>query len=314
MILSDTQLSKILSIIERNTLIFSIDTLGVEILTEQDKTLLDSFGIDYEKLKTDWPVFTQSFYFGRLTIALGDANSKNLDYDNFLKYLKKGQYIPLTDRERNMLEIGKLQTYSHIKGLGETMKQTVNGIVYGEDLKKRADYENLIKDEIKLGIEQRRGKRSIMIEIGKKTGDWQRNLGRIVQTEYQNIYQEGRAAQILERYGEDAQVYKDVFPGACRWCIKLFLVNGIGSKPIVFKLKDLINNGNNIGVKPLDYKPTISSIHPFDRCELRMLFKGEVWDVEKEKFVYPKRTLQEVKPGEMKPMDKKIVGDKVFWI
>ena len=311
MILTDSQISQILSIIERNTLVYAIDTLGLEVLTEQDKALLDSFGIDPDKLKSDWPVFNQSFYFGRLTTALGDANSKKLDYENFLKYLKKGQYIPLTDRERTMLELAKLQTYSHIKGLGEEMKQTVNGIVYGEDMKRRAEYENIIRDEIKLGIEQRRGKRSIMIEIGKKTGDWQRNLGRIVQTEYNNIFQEGRAAEIIERYGDETLVYKDTFPQACRHCIKLYLTDGVGSQPRLFKIKDLIRNGNNVGVKPIDYKPIISSTHPFCRCSLRQIFKGQKWDADKKEFNFP---ILEIKPANLKYADKMIVGDKIFYL
>jgi hypothetical protein len=309
MVLTENQVSEILSTIERNVIIYGIDTVGADIVTEQDKELLEKFGIDPDKLKQDWPVFTQSFYFGRLTAALTDADAKKVTYQDFLKYLKKGQYAPLTERERNMLELSKLKTYGHIKGLGETIKQSVNQIIIQQDMFKRLDYENIIHDEIKLGIEQRKSKRSIMIEIGKKTGDWQRDLGRIVQTEYNNIFQDGRAAQILEKYGEDALCYKDVYEGACRHCIRLYLNAGIGSKPQVFKIKELIRNGNNMGIKPEFYKPIVGSTHVFCRCSLRQIFKGQIWDQEKQKFDYPE---WKEKP-KSKYFDTITVGDKVYY-
>ena len=63
------------------------------------------------------------------------------------------------------------------------------------------------------------------------------------------------------------KVFKDVFVGGCRHCIRLYLTGGIGSQPKIFKISDLIANGDNIGVKVNDWKPVISSTHPhcFDK-------------------------------------------------
>lgn len=312
MLFDKNQIEEILSVIEKNTIIYIASTLSVDILTDSDKETLKKAGIDYKKLHSNFTPFEQAFYFGRLSAALGDERTKQLDYKDFLSYLNKGQYVPMTSKERNMFNIAQNRTYSHIKGLGETMKQTVNGIIIEEDQAKRLEYEKIIHDEIATGIQERKSIRSIVSEIGHKTGDWQRNLGRIVQTEYNNIFQEARAAEIERIYGKDALCYKEVYPLACRWCIKAYLTDGIGSEPKIFKLSELVANGSNFGLKPVDWKPIITSHHVFCRCNLRHVSKNQVWDKEKKTFVYPESS-PEVK-GKGKFKAKITIGEKVFYI
>jgi hypothetical protein len=313
MIFSNNEIEEILSIIDSNSIVYITATMGVEILTDNDRTILKQHGINPDNLYMQYPPFLQSFYFGRLSMALGDKNTKSLTYADFTSYLKKGQYVPMTKKEENMYNIAKSRTYTHIKGLGETMKQTVNGIIVEEDLRKRQEYEKIIHDEIATGIAQRKSIKNIISEIGHRTGDWQRNLGRIVQTEYNTIYQEGRMAEIIALHGEDSLVYKDVYPKACRHCIRAYLTDGIGSEPRVFKLSTLIANGTNIGVKMEDAKPVIGSFHPWCRCQLRFLPKNQQWDKDKKDFVYKR---QENKPeaNEKNHRAKITVGDKVFYV
>jgi hypothetical protein len=309
-IFNQNQIQEILNVIDKNTVIYIASTLSVDILSDNDKEILKQAGIKPEQLYTEFTPFMQSFYFGRLSAALGDKRTKELDYKDFLSYLKKGQYVPMTSKEQNMYNIAQNRTYTHLKGLGETMKQTVNGIILEEDQSKRLEYEKIIHDEIAIGIQERKSLRSIVSEIGHKTGDWQRNLGRIVQTEYNNIFQEGRAAQIINLYGADALVYKTVFEKACRFCIKAYLTSGIGSEPRIFKLSELIANGTNIGVKSDSYKPIVTSHHPFCRCQLHHLPKNQVWDKEKKEFRYPENK----QPKKRDYYDKITIGDKVFYV
>jgi hypothetical protein len=310
MIFTQNQIQEILSIIDKNTVIFIASTLSVDILSDNDKETLKQAGIKPEQLYNKFTPFQQAFYFGRLSAALGDARTKELDYKDFLSYLNKGQYVPMSAKEQNMYNIAQNRTYIHLKGLGETMKQTVNGIIIEEDQAKRLEYEKIIHDEIATGILERKSLRSIVSEIGHKTGDWQRNLGRIVQTEYDNIFQEGRAAQIENLFGVDALVYKIPLPLACRHCIRVYLTDGLGSEPRIFKLSELISNGSSIGRKPIDYKPVIGTLHPWDRCMLVHLPKNQVWDKEKKRFVY----LENKEPVKREYYDKITIGDKVFYV
>jgi len=311
MIFTKTQIDNILNIIDKNTIIYGAVNVGVDQLSPYDKFILESYGIDIEKLQEDFPLFQQPFYFGRLTQILGDKNAKKLTYDDFLSYLTKGQYIPLNNIEKVMLESAKQRSYSHIKGLGEKQKDSVRNILNNEDQRKRSKYEKTIREEVERGIKDRDSLSNIANNISKRTGDWQRDMGRIIDTEMNTIMQEGRAAQVKREEGTEAKVYKTVYPLACRHCIRLYLTQGIGSKPKVFTLKELEANGTNINVKVADWKPTIGSTHPWCRCNLYRVFPGQVWDEEKEMFVYPEKTERKV---EITKKDKITVGDKVFYV
>jgi len=141
-------------------------------------------------------------------------------------------------------------------------------------------------------------------------------LGRIVDTEMNNIFQRGRAVQIAEQNkGKDPLVYKDVYEGACRHCIHLYLTRGLGSEPRVFKLSQLIANGTNIGRKVRDWLGTISGVHPWCRCNLRIKEEYTKWDKIKKQFVYDEEELkkEEERLG-IRGTVKIIVGEKVFEI
>ena len=102
-------------------------------------------------------------------------------------------------------------------------------------------------------------------EIGHATGDWERDFLRIAYYVLHNAYNYGRARTIFRDYGEDAEVYFNVLKGACKHCMELYLTDpdDIESPPKIFKLKDVLANGNNIGRKVADWLPTISPIHPY---------------------------------------------------
>lgn len=245
-----------------NHLIFLGQVVGIDTLTLDDKRMLQRFGVDIEVIRTDWTNLEQSFYWGRLSQALQQQSYK-VKYNDFLEYLRRGQYIPLNTTEQYALSYVKQNTYGHIKGLGDRIKQTVNGIITENDPLLRSSYEEVIRSSAERTLIERDSLQNMVLEIGHRTGDWQRDLGRIAATEMQNAVQYGRAEQIKREGGSDQLVYKDVYPQACRHCIRLFLTDGIGSQPILFKLKDLQSNGTNIGLKTKDWVATLGAVHPF---------------------------------------------------
>jgi hypothetical protein len=311
MLFTIQQIQEITGIIDFHSSYLIFQVLGKDSLSEFDKYTLEQSGIDVGKLVEKFPPYWQGYMFGRLTGQLNNYQSGQIDYSDFLKYIKTGQYFPLTRREKEEYEIAKQKSYGHIKGLGDRIKNNVNDIITEESIKRRQEYEKVIKDEIQRGVVERKSIQSVISEIGHKTGEWNRDWGRIVDTEMQSIFNKGRSEQIRKDKGDDALVYKETYPGACRWCIKLHLTNGIGSQPRLFTIPQLESNGDNIGKKVNDWKPTVYVVHPFCRCHLTYLPKGYVWDEEKKSFDVPKeykQKIERVSKVEMK------VGDKTFYI
>jgi len=286
-IFSSNQINDLLKIVEYQHLLFIGKNVGTDILTNEDKTLLRSFGIDIGKITKENTLTEQGFKFGLLAEAIGDERTKDMKYKEFTNFLKSGKFIPLTEREKDTLQVIKTQSYSAIKGLGDKIKQTVRGVILEEDTKQRAKYEEIIREEAERVVIDRESLQSMVSEIGKKTGDWDRDLGRIVETEMHNSYEQGRAASLERKGGKNIRVYKDVFPGSCRHCIRLYLTAGVGSQPIIFKLSELRANGNNVGRKPQNWKAVIQGMHPFCRCTLNYVPEGYEWNEQSRAFSTP---------------------------
>lgn len=267
MIFSKEKIEEILRVIEFNHTLFIGTNISTDILTNEDTALLMQFGINTNDIKTLFTPFEQQFYFGRLSAALGDKNASQLQYNDFLKYLRRGQYVPLTKREKATLTYAKQKTYGHIKHLSQKVESTANGIIINNDQANRDRFEATLKGSIERAIVERDTVNSVVSELGHKTSDWGRDLGRIAATEMQNVYEEGRAASIEDKEGKDAEVYKNVYPQACRFCIKFFTTSGIGSQPVVFKLSDLRAMGSNIGKKQAQWTPTLQPTHPWSITE-----------------------------------------------
>ena len=112
-------------------------------------------------------------------------------------------------------------------------------------------------------------------DIGHLTGDWTRDLQRIVQTESHNavnsgvaeswIEQEDQAAQREERSTNEVLVFKLPRPDACRYCNGLYLDGGI---PRIFHLSSLRANGTNVGKRRADWMPVEGATHPWCGCTI----------------------------------------------
>lgn len=307
MLFTEDQINEIIRLVDFTHTMFIAGNISTKVLSESDKKILSDFGIDISKLEKDFTPYEQLYHFGRLASILGPLNSQKVTFSDLKKYLQRGQFIPLSSSERDTLTYLEKKSYSYIKGLGEGIKSFMVNSVGDENLAKREYYEKVIGDSLKRAVVERDSVKSIVSEIGSKTGDWERDLGRIAETELQNAYEYGKGAHFNEEYGNKRVYYKQVYPGACQYCIKLYLTNGIGSEPRLFTYQELLDNGTNIGKKAKDWKATLGTVHPFCRCDLRVKRdESDTWDEEKGIFV-PK-TVQSVSKGKIKVF----VGDKVF--
>jgi hypothetical protein len=303
MIFTKEQIQEILNIVEYHHLFTIATGFGTSVLSDEDLNLLLSYGVKLDDITSDIPLYDRMYYFGRLTGILRENQSKTIDYANFLKFVTTGQYISLTKQEQFQLDIAKRKTYTYLKGLKNKVKGEVEQTILS-----KMNYEHTIKESLITGVEKRKSISAIVSDIGHKLGTWKNDYGRIVETEMNNIFLEGRAME-YSRNGEDPLVYKQVFELACRHCIEKYLSNGIGSKPRVFKLSELIKNGTNIGKKVKDWVATLYGLHPFCRCLLRKIPRGYEWNEENQRFELSKTWERKI---ERKSKIKIQVGDLKF--
>jgi len=262
MILSPQQLNELLAIVDNYTILFVAHNVGPTILSEQDRALLKINGVDVDKISSESSKVEQAYKFGMLSQILHTSNLQGLTYPQLKKNIAK--LAPLTTLERNALENLQFQTYQDIKKLGQTIKSQVTDTFVVADKKRHTvQHTKLVTDAAKKAIEDRKYLSEVVSILGKKTGDWERDLHRIGDFVLHTAFDEGRITQIQKEEGDSALVYKDVYQGACQHCQRLFLTGGVSSEPIIFTVAQLKANGTNIGFKVAEWRPVIGPIHPW---------------------------------------------------
>ena len=292
-IFSQKQIQELMLIVDQHQMMFVGTNVGMDYLTDQEVDVLRRAGLPVGDMMSRKGYVDEAFTFGILASGMSDQRAKGMNYTDFKKFMSSKNYMPLTDKETAAIDHLKYETFSDISWLGEKVKRDVKSIIVEKDKEYRSKYEDIILDSAIKTVEMRGSVRDMVSEIGHKTGDWERDLGRIAEYTLHNAYEEGRAAQLERSSGKEVLVYKDVYPGACKHCVKHYLTAGPGSKPRVFKLNDLRANGNNVGKKAADWVPTLGPMHPYCRCTLNELPEGHVWSEEEVKFVRGKRDLKE---------------------
>lgn len=288
MIFNTEQIAELTSVIDFFHTLFIGQNIGKDVLSKSDIKLLEKNGI---KVNTFAASFAEDAYkFGILASALKDKRTKGLNYNDFRKFINSGNFIPLTSVEKDALMAVKQHMYADIKGLGNRIAQDFSRVIIEASQKQRAKYEQTIKQTASKAIQNRWSVNQMASELGHKTGDWARDFDRISDYVMHSAYQQGIASQLLKQYGESAKVFFSVYESACKHCQAVYLTDGIGSEPKQFKLVDVIANGNNIGVKAKDYKPSVDPLHPYCRCTMHPVPENAVWDKVKKQFVIVRNT------------------------
>ena len=265
MIFNNEQIQEILSLVDFRFADLVWKIFGPSHLTSQDKENLKKHGIDPGSLVKKIPPYWANWMFGLLSGKLSDYQTKQISYKDLLDYLARRQYETPSKREIEEYEMACNRTYGHLKGLGDKMKKDISSYISDSELRMRMEQERTIKEGVKRGIVERDTTKLIAAKISNQLNDWSRDWNRIVETEYQGVFNMGRVQSYMrEGDGSNTLIYFDVYPAACRHCIRLYLTAGIGSEPKLFTAEELIGNGTNIGRRVADWKPTIiTAVHPF---------------------------------------------------
>lgn len=272
--LTPQQTHVILSLIERQTALFAAQTLGEQYLSDNDKKILTENGIDFKKVYDESKdLVSLNFHLGLLSKILGDNEAQKLSYEDLTQYIQRGGHIPLNAREKATLQSIKMQSMSDIRSANQRIFRDVNNVVGNQLMDARANQAEFLRDQIAEHTADRLSRRAIARKIARLTGDWNRDFNKSVQYISHTALNEGRAALLHRRYGDNkkVKVYFQVQPQACDACVKAYLINGPGSEPIVFELHDLERNGNNIGKKQKEWRPTVGPMHPNSLTEGRTL-------------------------------------------
>lgn len=312
MILSENEIHELLTIIQKNQAMFIATGYGSEFLNDYDKQILDKYSVDWTKsYDITKDVVFNSFSFGMLSQAIiNQQKVKSITYKDLKEYVSSGKYIPLSEIERATIKNIKSQSLKDIKTLNGKIFNDINQSLINTSLEAQQQF--LRKEIIQDAVIKKQTVSQIANEIGHKTGDWSRNFDRIVQYISQTAYEQGKAS-LIKQYSETdgiISVYKRVYQGACKHCIRLYLTSGLGSQPIIFNLSDLESNGNNIGRKVDEYKATTGPLHIHCRCSLQHIREGEEWNQEKQVFELPEKYVSKV---ERKKVLVK-VGSKEFYV
>jgi hypothetical protein len=265
MIFNNEQIQEILSLVDFRFADLVWKIFGPSHLTSQDKENLKKHGIDPGSLVKKIPPYWANWMFGLLSGKLSDYQTKQISYKDLLNYLARRQYETPSKREIEEYEMACNRTYGYLKGLGDRMKKDISSYISDSELRMRMEQERTIKEGVKRGIVERDTTKLIAAKISNQLNDWSRDWNRIVETEYQGVFNMGRVQSYMrEGDGPNTLIYFDVYPAACRHCIRLYLTAGIGSEPKLFTAEELIGNGTNIGRRVADWKPTIiTAVHPF---------------------------------------------------
>lgn len=304
MIFTLAQINDIIGILKKNKLAFIAEQLGLDFLSQSDKDLLTASGIDLTKFTNSQGILEHAYIFGILSDALGDERSKNLNYKEFQKFLKSSNFIPLTETEKFALQQLKMRAYTDLNSLGNRIAAGTSNVIIRANQQQQHKLQEIVKKKAITAVKYRQSATKLASELGHATDDWERDWLRIAYYLLHSAYNNGRAQNILKEHGVDAEVYFEVLHGACKHCRELYLTDpdDEDSEPKVFKLKEIIENGNNIGRKTADWLPTLDPIHPYCRCTCRWKDPNTEWDAE---------TLSFSKIKKYKPKNKKLQGLKL---
>lgn len=289
MIFNRTQINSLLSILKKHQFIFIARQLGLDFLSKSEKDILTASGVNLFDFKDKKGVIEHSFLFGILAEAIGDERAKKMDYKQFKDFLKSGKFIPLNEEEEYALDNVKNRAYTDITNLADRMKNSLSNLVLKNNQKSSLIAQKIIRKKAIKSIELRLGARSLASDLAEVSKNWESDWLRVAYYLTHESFNTGKSRSILRSHGENAEVYFDVYKDACKHCKKLYLKNpeDENSEPIIFKLKEIIENGNNIGRKVKDWLPTISPIHPYCRCTINYKRKGFKWDSDLRAFSIP---------------------------
>jgi len=283
------QIEKIKLNIKKDVLVFVLENVGMLALTELDKKLLESSGIDLTKFGKEIPILEAAYKFGMAVNNSDPRIAKEISFHEFNQIIKSNKFLPLDKYEQASLNSLVFDTTGDVKRLADRVCNKLEAIISEKDKILKPKLEKIIQEKTKLAILKRQTVQEMASELYHESSSFITfDLVRISQYQLHSAFNQGIINQQISIEGYDnAKFWFYVYPQACPNCIEHYLTAGKDSRPIIFGADRLIENGSNIGRKVKDWQPTINSLHPYCRCELNSYINGWIWDEQTKTFNQP---------------------------
>jgi hypothetical protein len=227
----------------------------------------------YKALKSD--VIKGAFRHGKE--ALIDERVLNMGEDEFQKYMDR-YGTSLTFSERAALDELRLSFSNYMKSLGDDWLKRFNESITKANKGLQRQLAQKHRANLFLELEKRKALASIAKDMAHITRVQISDAQRVISTETNNAYQDGRVHEILiKSEEEDPLVYKRVWSTACEDCVRAYMEEDKVT-PKVFRLSELIANGSNVGKSRKDRLPVVDSLHPHCLCLIYPKLKNFSFD------------------------------------
>lgn len=276
-VLSEKQLKEISDIIASHTGVLLHVLTGTE--TKLDLQLMRKLGIPQNSSS----LIQNSYILGKIVQMMSEKAVKAMSYEELKQ---KARSLNLTQMERNSLKYAQQNASQYVTALGQKIDKTISTKALSANRKINLEsmQRDKIKDKVSQAILKRQTRGELTSELYHNLEDWNRDWKRVAHTELWNSRLQGEVASILagdtihgNAKGGDTKVYRKPAPDACQHCKRLYL-EADGVTPKIFNLNELISNGDNVGRKTIDWKPTTHTTHPNCTCPIAVLPEGFGFD------------------------------------
>ena len=264
MALTKKQLKEVTDSIKKRMLRFRYEALGERALSEEEILFLQEAGL----LRRGVVHMTEDPAILGKVIASLPASSRSIRFDDLMDLVAR-QQVELTSVEQAAVDFATEHAGEYIKGIEDMAIRTARL----SSSRASMDALKLVQDGVKESLVKRQTISQLKTDLFDMLDDRYRDWQRVAHTEMNNAIQAGVYKEIRDssESGTSQLVYKLPSPDACKHCKRLYLESD-QITPKIFKLEDLAES--NVGLKVVDWQPTVGSIHPYCHCQLFKLPKG----------------------------------------
>lgn len=276
-VLNEKQLKEIAKIIEKHVGVLIHVLTGKE---GADEDLLKKLGIPTNATS----LIQNSYVLGKIIQMMATEAVKKLSYSELKARVTE---LSLSKMEQNSLRYAQSHAGEYVTALGQKISRNVmTGVVTASrSANLEAAQRKTIRDNVSEAIIKQQTRGKLASELYHNVEDWNRDWKRVAHTELWNARLQGEVASILagdtihgEAKGGDTNVFRRPSPDACNHCKRLYLEPD-GVTPVVFKMSELLANGDNVGRKSAEWLPTTHTTHPNCTCPIAVLPDGFGFDV-----------------------------------
>lgn len=246
----------------------------------------------------------QSYY----TFGKAQAGSKqDVTHMSDVELSRLVKRTMLNPAQQRAMEACKLRAQQFVDNLTQRVTSSVTTAAIQSDLTMWAAVQASVPDAITYAT----SRQQLASQLRAMTEDWNRDWHRVAHTELWEAKCQGEADAIMagespmsSRKG-DTLIYKKPAPNACPKCRQLYLEKD-DRTPRVFTLSELMANGNNVGRKQAEWKPTIGCVHPNCHCTMNVMPPDTAFDANGNLIYAPK---VKYRPRSKDPFKAQKVGD-----